>query len=79
MAARQYRLVLFDARGTLLQGAQYMHVSDEPPTPGLRIDLPQGTWFVHEVTATYGGDGSSRLLRADDYGGTLVCRPNPVG
>jgi hypothetical protein len=79
MAARQYRLVLFDARGTLLQGAQYMYVSDETATPGLQIDLPQGTWFVHEVTATYGGDCSSRLLRADDYGGTLICRPNSVG
>jgi hypothetical protein len=56
-----------------------MHVSDETPTPGLRIDLLQGTWFVHEVTATYGGDGSSRLLHADDYGGALVCWPNPVG
>jgi hypothetical protein len=48
--------------------------------PGLRIDLPQATWFVHEVTATYGGDDSARVLHADNYGGTLICRPDePVG
>jgi hypothetical protein len=57
-----------------------MHVSDETPTPGLRIDLPQGTWFVHEVVATWSEDTSSRLLGSDPhYGGTLICRPEPVG
>jgi hypothetical protein len=54
-----------------------MYVSAETPTPGLRIDLPLGTWFVREVTATYSGDPSSRLLHADNYGGTLICRPAP--
>jgi hypothetical protein len=46
---RQYGIALYDADGDVIEGAQYVHASDEPPTPGLRIDLPQGTWFVHEV------------------------------
>jgi hypothetical protein len=36
----------------VLEGVQYMRVSEETPTGGLQIDLPQGTWFVHEVVAT---------------------------
>ena len=39
-----------------------MHLRDETPTLGLRIDLPQGTWFVHEVVATWSDNESSRLL-----------------
>jgi hypothetical protein len=73
---RQYRLALLDASGEPIPGAQFVHVSGETPMPGLRIDLPNGTWFVHEVTATY-SERSSRLLHADDYGGTLICRPEP--
>jgi hypothetical protein len=73
---RQYRLALYDAHGKVIEGAQYMHVSEDTPTPGLRIDLPGGTWFVHEVVATWSEDTSSQLLGSDPhYGGTLVCRP----
>jgi hypothetical protein len=32
-------------------------------------------FVVDEVVATFGGDTRSRLLHADDYGGTLVCKP----
>lgn len=78
VSARQYRLALYDADGHVIEGAQYMHVSEGTPTPGLRIDLPQGTWFVHEVVATWSEDLSSRLVGSDPhYGGTLVCRPEP--
>ena len=63
-----------------MEGARYMHVSDETPAPGLRIDLPQGAWFVHEVVATWSGDPSSQLLGSDPhYGGTLICHPEPPG
>ena len=80
VAGRQYRLALYDGDGHVIEGAQYMHVSEETPTPGLRIDLPAGTWFVHEVTATWSEDRSSRLLGSDPhYGGTLICRPEPLG
>jgi hypothetical protein len=75
---RQYRIALYDADGRVIQGAQYMHVGDETPTPGLRIDLPQGVWFVHEVVATWSEDPSSRLLGSDPhYGGTMICHPTP--
>jgi hypothetical protein len=75
--ARQYRLALYDADGRVIEGAQYTHVSDETPMPGLRIDLPQGIWFVHAVAATWSDDPSSRLLGSDPhYGGTLICHPN---
>jgi hypothetical protein len=74
--ARSYRLALYDADGNAVEGAQYMHVAEDTPTPGLRIDLPGGTWFVHEIVATWNEDRSSRLLGSDPhYGGTLVCRP----
>jgi hypothetical protein len=75
VTARQYRLVLLDARGEVISRAQYMHVSEGTPSPGDRIELPHGVWVVDEVAATFGGDDRSRLLHADDYGGTLVCRP----
>lgn len=52
-----------------------MHVSEATPMPGLRIDLPQGAWLVHEVAATWSEDESWRLLGADGYGGTLTCHP----
>ena len=78
MFARQYRIALYDESGRVIEGAQYMHVGEETPTPGLRIDLPQGTWFVHEVVATWSEDKSSRLLGSEPhYGGTLICRPHP--
>ena len=52
-----------------------MHVGEETPTCGLRIDLPQGTWFVHEVVATWSEDRSSQLFGSNPhYGGTLICR-----
>lgn len=76
MALRQYRIALHDADGRVIEGAQYMHVSEETPAPGLRIDLPKGTWYVHEVVATWSGDPSSRLEGSEPhYGGTLICRP----
>jgi hypothetical protein len=78
VSGRQYRIALYDGNGRVNEGAQYMHVSEETPTPGLPIRLPQGTWFVHEVVATWSEDTSSRLLGSDPhYGGTLVCRPEP--
>ena len=79
MPKRQYRIALYDKDGNVLDGAQYMHVSEGTPVPGLRIDLPQGAWFVHEVVATWSEDASSQLLGSDpDYGGTLICRPEPL-
>jgi hypothetical protein len=78
MAKRQYRLALHDERGDAIRSAQYTYVSEQTPLPGLRIDLPRGTWYVHEVVATWNGDPSSRLLAVDpSYGGTLICRPQP--
>ena len=80
MARRQYRIALYDERGQVIEGARYLHVSEEVPMPGLRIDLPRGMWFVHEVAATWSEDKSSQLLGSDPhYGGTLICRPNPPG
>ena len=62
----------------MIRGAQYTHVGEEAPTRGLQVDLPQGTWFVHEVVATWNEDTSTQLLGSDpQYGGTLICRPNP--
>ena len=79
MGRRQYRIALYDEDGRVMQGARYMHVNEETRVPGLRIDLPQGTWFVHEVVATWSEDPSSRLLASDPhYGGTLICRPDPL-
>ena len=78
MSRRQYRIALYDDQGGVIEGAQYAHASEETPTRGLRIYLPQGTWFVHEVVATWSEDESSRLLGTDPhYGGTLICRPDP--
>jgi hypothetical protein len=78
VSRRQYRIALYDERGQGIEGAQYVHVSEEVPMPGLRIDLPQGRWFVHEVAATWSEDKSSELLGSDPpRGGTLICRPNP--
>jgi hypothetical protein len=75
---RQYRIALYDADGRAIEGARYMHASDETPTLGLPIDLPQGTWFVHEVVATWSEDASARFLGGDPhYGGTLICHPRP--
>jgi len=69
---------LYDADGDVIRGAEYVHVSEETPSPRLRIDLPQGRWFVHEVVATWSEDPSSRLLGSDPhYGGALICRPEP--
>ncbi len=76
--SRQYRIALYDRRGDVIDGAQYTHVSEETPTRGLPIDLPHGTWFVHEIVATWSEDKSSQLLGSDPhYGGTLICRPAP--
>lgn len=75
MTARQYRLALLDARGEVIPGAQYMFVPERTPSPGDRIELPLGVWIVDEVAAPFSGGERSRLLHADDYGGTLVCRP----
>jgi hypothetical protein len=62
----------------VIERAEYMHVSEETPTPGLRIDLPQGTWFFHEVVATWSEDKSSQLLGSEPHhGGTLICHPDP--
>ena len=78
VSRRQYRIALYDRNGEVLEGVQYMRVSEETPTGGLQIDLPQGTWFVHEVVATWSEDRSSQLHGSDrHYGGTLICRPEP--
>jgi hypothetical protein len=78
VSRRQYRLALYDGNGEVIEGAQYMHVSEETPTRGLPINLPQGTWFVHDVVATWSEDRSSQLRGSDPhYGGTLICRPEP--
>jgi hypothetical protein len=78
VSQRQYRIALYDVRGEVIEGAEYMHVSEETPQPGLRIDLPQGIWFVHDVVATWSADPSSRLMGSNPhYGGTLICRPDP--
>jgi hypothetical protein len=75
---RQYRLALYDEEGNVIKGAEFMYASDGTPTPGLRIELPLGTWFVHEVAATWSEDESSRLVSSDPpYGGTLICHPAP--
>lgn len=67
----------YGGNGDVIEGAQYMHVSEETPTRGLPIDLPQGKWFVHEVVATWSEDRSSQLDGSDPhYGGTLICRPD---
>jgi hypothetical protein len=76
VSRRQYRIALYDRNGEVIEGAQYMHVSEQTPMRGLQIDLPQGTWFVHEVVATWSEDRSSQLHGSDPhYGGTLICRP----
>jgi hypothetical protein len=51
-----------------------MHVSERTLLPGDRIELPRGVWIVEEVVATFSGDDRSRLVDADDYGGTLICK-----
>jgi hypothetical protein len=79
MPKRQYRLVLHDEDGGVIEGAQYTHVSERTPLPGDRIDLPGGAWIVDEVVATFSGDTRSRLIEMDDYGGTLICKPAPPG
>lgn len=77
MARRQYRIALYDADGGVIEGAHYTHASEETPMPGMEIDLPQGTWFVHEVVATWSDDPSSRLIGSEPhYGGTLICHPH---
>jgi hypothetical protein len=79
VSCRGYRIALYDKHDEVIDGAQYMHVSDETPTRGLPIDLPQGTRFVHEIVATWSEDSSSQLLGSDrHYGGTLICRPDPA-
>jgi hypothetical protein len=78
VSRRQYRVALYNEQGGVIERAEYMHVSEETPTPGLRIDLPQGTWFDHEVVATWSEDKSSQLLGSEPhYGGTLICHPDP--
>ena len=78
MSRRQYRLALYARNGEVIEGAQYMHVSEGTPMRGLQIDLPQGTWFVHEVVATWSEDRSSQLHGSNPrYGGTLISRPEP--
>ena len=78
VSRRAYRIALYDKHDEVIEGAQYTHVSDETPTRGLPIELPQGTWFVHEIVATWSEDRSSQLLGSDPhYGGTLICRPEP--
>jgi hypothetical protein len=77
---RQYPIARYDGYGDVIEGAQYAHVSDVTPKRGLPIDLPQGTWFVHEVVATWSEDKSSQLLGSDPhYGGTLTCRRDRPG
>jgi hypothetical protein len=74
--SRAYRIALYDEQGEVIEGAQYTHVGGQTPARGLRIDLPQGAWFVHEVVATWSEDSSSQLLGSDPhYGGTLICHP----
>jgi len=75
---RNYKIVLLDADGKPVTGAQYVHASDRTPAPGLCIDLPSGRWYVHEVVATHGGDRSAQLVEVSHYGGTLICRPEPA-
>jgi hypothetical protein len=76
VSGRQYRIALYDDRGRVIEGAQYMHVSKHTPRRGLSIRLPQGTWFVHEIVASWSEDTSSQLLGSDPHhGGTLICRP----
>lgn len=78
MSDRQYRIALYDANGVVIEGAQYTLASNETPILGMRIALPLGTWFVHEVVATWNGDRPSRFLGGDPhYGGTLICNPQP--
>jgi hypothetical protein len=78
VSGRSYRIALYDEHGEVIKGAQYTHVSEETPARGLRIDLPLGTWFVHEVVATWSEDTSSQLLGINPhYGGTLICHPAP--
>ena len=78
MSRRSYRIALYDEDGHVIEGAQFMYASDKTPTPGTRITLPQGTWFVHEVVATWSEDRSSQFLGGDPhYGGTLLCHPRP--
>jgi hypothetical protein len=77
VSRRQYRIAIYGGNGDVIEGAQYMHLSEETPTRGLPIDLPQGKWFVHEVVATWSEDRSSQLDGSDPhYGGTLICRPD---
>jgi hypothetical protein len=78
MSHRQYRIALYDRSAEVIEGAQYMHISEQTPIRGLQLDLPQGRWFVHEVVATWSEDRSSQLRGSDPhYGGTLICRPEP--
>lgn len=78
MPRSQYRIALYDGRGQMIRGTAYTHVTEETPTAGLQIDLPQGTWFVHEVVAEWDEDPSSRLLGGNPpMVGTLICRPEP--
>jgi hypothetical protein len=78
VSGRSYRIALYDENGDVIKGAQYTYAGEETPARGLRIDLPQGTWFVHEVVATWSEDTSSQLLGSDPhYGGTLICHPAP--
>ena len=78
VSRRSYRIALYDNHDEVIEGAEYMHVTDETPTRGLRIELQQGTWFVHEIVATWSEDRSSQVLGSDPhYGGTLICHPDP--
>jgi hypothetical protein len=78
VSRRSYRIALYDNHDEVIEGAEYGHVSDETPTRGLRIELQQGKWFVHEIVATWSEDRSSQLLGSNPhYGGTLICRPDP--
>jgi hypothetical protein len=76
MARSQYRIALYDEEGRVIEGVQYMHVSEDTPTPGQQINVPHGTWFVHQIVATGSGEPSSRLFGSDPYGGTLICHPH---
>jgi hypothetical protein len=78
MPRSQYRIALYDERGQVIRGAAYTHVTEETPTAGLQINLPRGTWFVHEVVAEWDEDPSSRLLGGNPpVVGTLICRRVP--